>query len=63
MRQAGLEWPVLCPNCTCRSCIGRLLLGRVAYEAWSGLSFEEKRDSYCLPCIARPLCDLIIQRA
>lgn len=64
MRQAGLDWPVSCRNGTCRSCIGRLVVGRVAYDIpWPGLSLEEKRDGYCLPCIAKPLTDLVLQRA
>jgi ferredoxin len=64
MRQAGVEWPVSCRNGTCRTCIGQLLEGQVAYDIpWPGLSLEEKHDGYCLPCIARPLGDFVIQRA
>jgi len=64
MRQAGLDWPVSCRNGTCRRCIGRLVTGRVAYDiSWPGLSLEEKCDGYCLPCIAKPLTDLVLQRA
>ena len=64
MRQAGIDWPVSCRNGTCRTCIGRLVEGQVAYDIpWPGLSLEEKRDGYCLPCIARPLNDIVIQRA
>ena len=65
MRQAGIDWPVSCRNGTCRTCIGRLVEGQVAYDIpWPGLSFEEKRDlRYCLPCIARPQGDIVIQRA
>ncbi|MCX7250897.1 MAG: 2Fe-2S iron-sulfur cluster binding domain-containing protein [Burkholderiales bacterium] len=64
MRQAGIDWPVSCRNGTCRTCIGQLVTGMVAYDIpWPGLSLEEKRDGYCLPCIARPLGDIVIQRA
>ncbi len=64
MRQAGIGWPVSCRNGTCRTCIGRLLEGRVAYDIpWPGLSLEEKREGYCLPCIAKPLGDILIERA
>ena len=63
MRQAGIDWPVSCRNGTCRTCIGRLVEGQVAYDIpWPGLSLEEKRDGYCLPCIARPMGDIVIQR-
>ena len=64
MRQAGIDWPVSCRNGTCRTCIGQLVTGEVAYDIpWPGLSLEEKRDGYCLPCIARPVGDFVIQRA
>lgn len=64
LRQAGLDWPVSCRNGTCRSCIGRLVTGQVRYDIpWPGLSLEEKRNGYCLPCIARPLTDFLLQRA
>ena len=64
MRQAGIDWPVSCRNGTCRTCIGQLVTGKVAYDiTWPGLSLEERRDGYCLPCIAKPLGDFVIQRA
>ncbi len=64
MRQAGIDWPVSCRNGTCRTCIGRLVEGQVAYDIpWPGLSLEEKREGCCLPCIARPLGDFVIRRA
>ena len=28
-----------------------------------GLSAEEKQEGYCLPCIATPMSDIVIQRA
>ena len=63
MRKAGIDWPVSCRNGTCRACIGQLLHGRVAYDIpWPGLSLEEKREGYCLPCVARPLGDFVIRR-
>ena len=63
MRKAGIDWPVSCRNGTCRTCIGQLPDGRVAYDIpWPGLSLEEKREGYCLPCVARPLGDFVIRR-
>ena len=39
-------------------------LSMMAYDIqWPGLSLEEKRDGYCLLCIAKPLYDFVIQRA
>ncbi|MBW0169923.1 MAG: 2Fe-2S iron-sulfur cluster-binding protein [Hydrogenophaga sp.] len=63
LSRAGIAWPVSCRNGTCRTCIARLLQGRVRYDiAWPGLSAEEKEEGYCLPCIARPLADVVITR-
>lgn len=64
MARAGIEWPVSCRNGTCRTCIARLLQGQVRYDIpWPGLSADEKQDGYCLPCVARPMADLVIARA
>lgn len=64
MTQAGLDWPVSCRNGTCRTCLARLTEGAVVYDiAWPGLSAEEKRDGYCLPCIARPMSDVSLMPA
>jgi len=64
MSAAGLAWPVSCRNGTCRTCLGRLTTGSVVYDIpWPGLSADEKREGYCLPCIARPLTDVGITPA
>lgn len=61
MAQAGVDWPVSCRNGTCRTCLARLTEGTVVYDVpWPGLSLEEKRDGYCLPCIARPASDITV---
>ena len=53
-----------CRNGTCRSCICRLLSGQVSYRIeWPGLSLEEKRAGYILPCVAYPASDLVIDLA
>ncbi|MET0382025.1 MAG: 2Fe-2S iron-sulfur cluster-binding protein [Burkholderiaceae bacterium] len=47
-----------CRNGTCRACLCRLESGQVAYEIeWPGLSADEKREGYVLPCVARALTD------
>jgi ferredoxin len=52
-----------CRNGTCRTCICRLVIGRIEYEIeWPGLSAEEKRDGLVLPCVARPLTDVVLRR-
>jgi hypothetical protein len=39
----------------------RLARGRVSYRIeWPGLSAEEKRDGYILPCVAYPESDVVI---
>ena len=51
-----------CRNGTCRSCICRLVSGQVTYRIdWPGLSLDEKRTGWILPCVAYPLSDLVIE--
>lgn len=60
--QAGVPWPGSCRNGTCRTCIGRLVTGRVRYAvAWPGLSIEEKAEGCVLPCVAYPVSDVVLQ--
>ena len=59
---AGLALPNSCRNGTCRSCICRLVEGRVAYRIeWPGLLPEEKEQGFILPCVAYPLSDVVLQ--
>jgi ferredoxin len=60
-RGAGLVLPSSCRNGTCRECMCRLVEGRVSYAIeWPGLSADEKREGFILPCVARPESDLVI---
>ena len=60
-RDAGVELPSSCRNGTCRSCICRLVSGEIAYRIeWPGLSADEKREGWILPCVAHPLSDVVI---
>lgn len=53
LNQAGVTWPVSCRNGSCRTCLGRLVSGRVRYTVpWPGLLPEEKATGYVLPCVA-----------
>lgn len=62
LEQGGLQWPSSCRSGTCRTCIGRLQSGQVHYEmAWPGLSAEELAEGWVLPCVARPLSDVVLQ--
>lgn len=59
---SGIYWPRSCRNGTCRTCMGKLVEGQVQYEIeWPGLSAEEKQAGWILPCVARPLTDLVLQ--
>ena len=59
---AGIELPSSCRNGTCRSCLCRLLEGQVTYRIeWPGLSAEEKREGFILPCVAYPVSSVVIQ--
>ena len=51
-----------CRNGTCRTCLCRLESGEIAYEIeWPGLTREEKADGLVLPCVARPLSDVVLR--
>jgi ferredoxin len=60
--RAGIELPNSCRNGTCRTCICRLRQGRVVYQIeWPGLSLEEKREGFILPCVAYPASSVLIE--
>lgn len=60
-RNAGIRLPSSCRNGTCRTCLCRMTGGQVHYRiAWPGVTAEEKRDGFILPCIAYPLSDLTL---
>ncbi|MBG6076143.1 2Fe-2S iron-sulfur cluster binding domain-containing protein [Polaromonas sp. CG_9.11] len=51
-----------CRNGTCRTCLCRLVSGQVVYRIdWPGLSRDEKRDGFILPCVAYPASDVVIE--
>lgn len=50
-----------CRNGTCRTCICQLLQGQVTYRIdWPGLSLDEKREGFILPCVAYPMSDVML---
>jgi ferredoxin len=58
---AGVSLPSSCRNGTCRTCICRLLSGRVRHMVeWPGLSAEEKIEGWILPCVAQALEDVVL---
>ncbi|MEN3276174.1 MAG: ferredoxin [Massilia sp.] len=58
---AGFSLPSSCRNGTCRTCLCRLESGNVRYLVeWPGLSIEEKRENYLLPCVAVPTSDVVV---
>jgi ferredoxin len=60
--QAGVRLPSSCRNGTCRTCICLATSGTVRYSIdWPGLSLDEKREGYILPCVAIPTSDLVIE--
>jgi ferredoxin len=59
--QAGIALPSSCRNGTCRTCICLSRSGSVRYRIeWPGLSLDEKREGYILPCVAIPTSDLTL---
>lgn len=60
--QAGIRLPSSCRNGTCRTCICLSTSGTVGYKIeWPGLSLDEKREGYILPCVAVATSDLVIE--
>jgi len=58
---AGFRLPNSCRNGTCRTCLCRMVSGRVRYGIeWPGLSIDEKKEGYILPCVAYPESDIVI---
>ena len=61
--QAGIDLPSSCRNGTCRTCICRLGSGSVRYLVeWPGLSIDEKREGYILPCVAVPEGEVVVEQ-
>ena len=59
---AGFKLPNSCRNGTCRTCITKLVAGRIEHRIkWPGLSFDEKKEGWILPCVACPHEDLTIE--
>ena len=57
--RASIAMESSCRNGTCRSCICLMDAGSVAYRiAWPGLSLDEKREGWILPCVAHATADL-----
>ena len=60
-RAAGIELPSSCRNGTCRTCLCRLVSGEIAYRIeWPGVSADEKREGWILPCVAHAMTDVVI---
>lgn len=58
---AHVSLPRSCRNGTCRTCLCRIVSGRVRYTIeWPGLSRDEKAEGYTLPCVAVATSDLVL---
>jgi ferredoxin len=56
----GVSIPNGCRQGQCGACATRLLEGRVTMEAEDGLSAEQKRDGFILPCVSTVHDSIII---
>ena len=60
-QDAGIELPSSCRNGTCRTCLARVVSGRIAHTIeWPGLSAEEKAEGCVLPCVAEARSDVVL---
>ncbi len=58
---AGIVLPSSCRNGSCRTCMCSLVSGEIQYRIeWPGLSAEERREGFILPCVAYPCSDLVL---
>lgn len=58
-----VQLPSSCRNGTCRTCMCRMVSGEVTYTIeWPGLSAEEKAEGFILPCVARPVSDVVLEQ-
>ena len=58
-----VQLPSSCRNGTCRTCMCRILSGEVTYTIeWPGLTAEEKAEGYVLPCVARPVSNVVLEQ-
>jgi ferredoxin len=59
--RAGIRLPSSCRNGTCRTCLCRLESGAIHYKIdWPGVSRDEQRAGFILPCVAVADTDLVI---
>lgn len=60
---AGFTLPSSCRNGTCRTCLCHMGSGRIAYPVatWPGVSADERREGFVLPCVAMALTDVTIR--
>jgi ferredoxin len=59
---ARVKLPRSCRNGTCRTCLCKLVSGRVSYRIeWPGVTREERADGWMLPCVAAAETDLVIE--
>lgn len=59
---ARVRLPRSCRNGTCRTCLCKLVSGRVSYRIeWPGVTREEQADGWVLPCVAVAETDLVIE--
>ena len=64
MEQGGIAWPSSCRSGICRTCICKVVEGQVHYDAGeSSLSPEEQQEGWALPCMARPVGDVVLKDA
>ncbi|RYH14205.1 MAG: 2Fe-2S iron-sulfur cluster binding domain-containing protein [Alphaproteobacteria bacterium] len=58
---AGIALDSSCRNGTCRTCILQSTQGSVRHAVeWPGLSADEKRGGWILPCVAHAISDLVL---
>ncbi|MEK8026911.1 hybrid-cluster NAD(P)-dependent oxidoreductase [Pseudaquabacterium rugosum] len=61
-RQAGISIPSSCGNGLCGTCKSRLSAGKVEMAHTGGIRQREIDAGFFLPCCAKPVTDLVVER-
>lgn len=57
----SIRLPNSCRNGVCRACMCKMVSGKVDYQIeWPGLSKEEKKEGWILPCVVEAQSDLVL---
>jgi len=63
MQEQGVVIPYSCQQGICQSCLTKVVRGKVPASSQIGLTDEQKKHGYFLPCVCKPEEDLDLEPA